>query len=605
MELAHRTDLPERSEEEQVAFFDAMYAAWASAAAVAPTRVVHLDLAGTRVALAVAGDGLAEAFLPALAHLVVPATEPPRFTLHCWDSRGTGVPAPQSPCGRECFSERGDLWGMTSARIRSAFHWHEFSVNVLDMARGVGVFWVEAAAQLPYWSCAAPLRTLFHWCAEASGAQLLHAAAVGHADGAVLVTGRGGVGKSSTALACLAAGMDYVGDDYVVVRLDPTPTVHSLYTTAKLDPAQLAHFPALGALARAEPTPAGEKTVLELVPARAGQVVRARPLRAIVTPAFAADDATTVGPASRSTLQRAAAFTTLSQLPGAGRATHAVIERLMAEVPGLTLHLGRDRTRVPEAIRALLALDDAALRARARVDAGAGATAAPLVSVIIPVFNGVPFLARCIENVLAQDHAALEILVVDDGSSDDIEGAVRALPVDVRFLRQDNAGPGAARNRGIREASGDVLAFLDVDDYWPDGNLAALLERLAAHPDALVVHGAAQVVRDGPAGADVYVGGPADAFPDYIGAGLYRRAAFERVGLFDAELCYGEDSDWFTRARELATPIVVVDEVSLFVRRHERNMTRAKTVKEVNALRVLKKALDRRRAAAASGGSAP
>ena len=69
---------------------------------------------------------------------------------------------------------------------------------------------------------------------EASGRQLVHAAAVGTDEGALLITGRGGVGKSTTALACLEAGMQFLGDDYVVVGLDPEPQVYRLYGSAKL-----------------------------------------------------------------------------------------------------------------------------------------------------------------------------------------------------------------------------------------------------------------------------------------------------------------------------------------------------------------------------------
>ena len=74
---------------------------------------------------------------------------------------------------------------------------------------------------------------------------MLHAAAVGTADGGVLIVGRGGVGKSTTALACLAAGMKYVADDYLVVQLDPEPRAFQLYGTAKLEASQLRHFPEL------------------------------------------------------------------------------------------------------------------------------------------------------------------------------------------------------------------------------------------------------------------------------------------------------------------------------------------------------------------------
>ena len=111
-----------------------------------------------------------------------------------------------------------------------------------------------------------------------------------------------------------------------------------------------------------------------------------------------------------------------------------------------------------------------------------------------------------------------------------------------------------------------------------------------------VAHGLAQVTTfDGGDAPGEFVGNPREAFPYYIGAGLFRRRAFDRVGRFDVELRFGEDTDWFQRAREGGLSITHLDEVTLFVRRHEGNSTRGKTLVELNALRVLKKHLDRQR----------
>lgn len=177
---------------------------------------------------------------------------------------------------------------------------------------------------------------------------------------------------------------------------------------------------------------------------------------------------------------------------------------------------------------------------------------------------------------------------------------MKTLPVDVRYFRQPNSGAASARNRGIKDAAGEFIAFLDVDDLWPEGNLRMLLDVLHADPALAVAHGRAQLlVRNAGTGDYEHVGNPAESFPFYIGAGLYRRGAFERVGLFDTDLRYAEDADWFHRAADLALPIARLDAVTLLVRRHGANMTVGKTLVELNALRVFKKALDRRRAGAA------
>lgn len=583
------------SEEEQLAFFDEVLSRSLVAEARVETQEYQLELVGTRINLRFACPALVARFLPALAHLVVESRQSPDLTLHIWDSQATGVEMPPPPCKRECFTDRGDIWGMSSPRIKSAFHWSEFSVNLLDLDRRIGVFWVQSEANLPYWTSSSPLRTLFHWWMVHRGAQLLHAAAVGDDRGALLITGQGGVGKSSAALACLLDGMKFIADDYLVVGLDPEPRVFSLYATAKLDPGQVDKFPELAALVSNPHRLDREKAVIRLHPARASQLSVSLPLLAIATPRFGDGASTQLESISAGRLEQAASFTTMSQLPHAGQATHRFVQRMVAQVPGLGLVLGHELAGIPRALRQYLANPSATAVAAIRASQP-GPRDVPLISVIIPVYNGARFLEEAIQSVLAQEVGELEIIVVDDGSTDDLASVLQRLPVAVRFFRQENAGAAAARNRGIKDASGELIAFLDVDDLWPAHNLMELRDQLLADPLLDVVHGRAQLTQYRAGEVGEYLGNPGESFSGYIGAGLYRRRAFEKVGLFDQDLRYGEDSDWFNRAAELDLRIRRIGVVTLFVRRHDANMTRGKNVVELNLLGVVRKQLQRRAA---------
>jgi hypothetical protein len=600
-DVPHRSDLPERTEEEQRTFFDAALERALLAEQRSGTIRRQFELAGTRIEFVFAGDRLLSQLTGALAHLSEPVDRAPDVTIHVWDSASSGIEMIPPPWRRECFTDRGDIWGMSSRRIRTSFHFYEYSLNLLDLDRRVGIFWVGNEAPLPSWTEGAPFRTLLHWWMEENGAQVMHAAAAGTPEGAVLVTGKGGIGKSTTALACLAAGMQYVGDDYVVVTLDPAPRVYSLYSTAKLDTRAMERFPQFRGLVTNPDVAANEKTILQLFPRLGDQVQRWLPLKAVTTPSFGNEPGTTASPVSRDVLQRAAEFTTLSQLPHAGRATHAFIHRMLCAVPNLQLTLGHDVDRVPDAIARIVALDLAALtRLATSADDAEASARRPLLSVIIPVFNGTEFLAHAIRNVLSQNYPGVEIIVVDDGSVDDLAAAVRALPVPVRFFEQPNGGAASARNRGIRDASGELLAFLDVDDLWPPGTLLRLADVLVASPDIDVVHGRVQLARFTTyEDHGEYVGSPTETFRYSIAAGVYRRRAFERVGLFDRALRYGEDSDWFLRGKELGLRIIELDEIVLIARRHEGNMTRGKSLAELQPLQLFKNVLDRRRSAQA------
>ena len=212
----------------------------------------------------------------------------------------------------------------------------------------------------------------------------------------------------------------------------------------------------------------------------------------------------------------------------------------------------------------------------------------PLVSVVIPVFNGEAFLREAVQSVLAQKYSPVEVIIVDDGSIDGTEDVARSLPKTVRYLQQANQGPAAARNRGIEQAQGSLIAFADADDLWPDDKLELQLPYLLRDPAIEIVLGRIQQVR-----LSIAVAEP--AFSVNLGSAIIRKSVFERVGLFDETMRYSEDVDWFMRAREAGAAIVTIDAVTLLYRQHEQNMTRGKSASELNVLKALKRSLDRRR----------
>jgi glycosyltransferase involved in cell wall biosynthesis len=112
----------------------------------------------------------------------------------------------------------------------------------------------------------------------------------------------------------------------------------------------------------------------------------------------------------------------------------------------------------------------------------------PLVSVIIPAYNHGDVVTDAVESVLQQTYRPLEIIVVDDGSTDDTRNVLQPYASRLRYLFQENRGAGAARNLGIAHATGELLAFLDADDRWLPGKLAAQIAHLAARPEAALVH---------------------------------------------------------------------------------------------------------------------
>jgi glycosyltransferase involved in cell wall biosynthesis len=230
----------------------------------------------------------------------------------------------------------------------------------------------------------------------------------------------------------------------------------------------------------------------------------------------------------------------------------------------------------------------------------------PLVSVVIPVSNGERFVLEAIESVRRQGHQPLEIVVVDDGSTDGTAALIRERP-DVRYIHQANLGPAAARNRGLEAARGEVIGFVDADDLWPPDKLAIQLPRLLADPDLGVVLGRVQYVTmtGGLPVPRVFQRLDDGLLFVQLGSGLYRRGVFDRVGLLDVTMRFAEDHDWFLRMREHGVPVVVVDAVTLLYRIHGTNMTRGQSIHTLGIMSALKKSLDRRRASGTLGRPLP
>ena len=219
-------------------------------------------------------------------------------------------------------------------------------------------------------------------------------------------------------------------------------------------------------------------------------------------------------------------------------------------------------------------------------------------SIVIPAKNEEQGLVLVLPE-LRERYPRAEIIVVDDGSTDNTAEIINARKEDIHTIYQDNAGPSVARNRGIAAASGQYIAFLDVDDLWPQEKLAFQVNYLEENPALEVLMGGIQyVLLDGARPTDTPFDDPNDvrAFVN-LGAGLFRREAFERIGLFAEDLRYSEDVDWFFRAMEQDIKLRLIKTPGLLYRRHDINMTRlaGDVAMRMNFLKVVRRSMLRRR----------
>lgn len=206
----------------------------------------------------------------------------------------------------------------------------------------------------------------------------------------------------------------------------------------------------------------------------------------------------------------------------------------------------------------------------------------PLVSVIIPTYNNSDFIVDTINSVLVQDYNNIEIIIINDGSTDDTHKVLLPYMSDIVYVEQKNKGPSVARNNGIKRAKGDFIAFIDSDDMWMSDKLNRQVEVFHLNPNAAIVYSkVAEYKDDYPNNIRVR--------PINIESGkifekillssiiplssvMIKKVIFDDIGLFDEDLMTAEDTNLWLRVSMVYT-IVGIDEVLVKKRKHSRNIS--------------------------------
>jgi len=217
----------------------------------------------------------------------------------------------------------------------------------------------------------------------------------------------------------------------------------------------------------------------------------------------------------------------------------------------------------------------------------------PLISVIIPVFNCERYLRQAIESVISQNYKPLEIIIVDDGSTDNSASVAKKFSF-IKYIYQENSGAAAARNKGLSLVQGEYITFLDSDDLYINDSLSLLSNYLSQNPTVDIVEGRLQ---------QIYQNKKTGKFevkfqPFYhclLGCSIFRKSVFKKVDNFEERLTYIDDVDWFTRAWELDIKKYRLDFTSLYYRKHENNLTNNTKGKSQDITLHFKLKLDRQR----------
>jgi len=316
--------------------------------------VFHFALFGQPIRVIFPDRQSGSRLTPALAHLGIPPVDPPALTICCRFQPGFSdinrrFPPPEKP-GRPGedipFFDNGDIY--------LSLHRASGTLSFLDLRQNCAFYSAPDLGRLSPAQIAAPCKDLLHRWLEEQGRYLIHAAGLAHGGRGMLLAGAGGSGKSTTAFRCLSAGLQYLGDDYVVIGNQDGYSLHSLYQTGKLDARSLDGMPVLKKGVWIPAVDPGQKTVLLAGSVFHRNMQKQCPLDAIVFPRIDDTVPTAVREISPREAYLAMAPGTLFQQAGRKRKVSMMLAELSRSLPLFEITLGHTPQRVPAALKDLL-----------------------------------------------------------------------------------------------------------------------------------------------------------------------------------------------------------------------------------------------------------
>lgn len=307
-----------------------------------------------RILLCFSSAPLLEALFPALSHLHCEPAAQVDLTIRAWDSRFSGVTMVSPAWGESEYGKHGLIHGFNDERYFTIFQFGMDVLHSLDLESRQASFWIRDPGKLEWWEKASPFRILLNFWLGQMGLSLLHAAAVANDSGGLLLIGRGGSGKSTTALVCLQNGFSHLGDDSVLIGNTQKPRVYSIYSTAKLNDQSLALLPSLNGLLRGRRLDGGTKQVVFLREMEESRLAKEALIRAIVLPSIDPSRSTSVTRLSSAQALLALAPTSIMQIPGTPGNRLLEVSKLVQHLPCFSLSLRPDPGAVVRGVNGVI-----------------------------------------------------------------------------------------------------------------------------------------------------------------------------------------------------------------------------------------------------------
>lgn len=320
---------------------------------VAHARISKFRIGNNDVEHVVYGLDLSKFMLPAIAHLASHTERAADFQIYSVDGSACGIHLPKPFWSWEELDAQGYIKGIDSSEITAQYDAYTGTFRILHRARRQAIHWVLDMSRVPFWERSFPLRTIINWWYRDTALQPLHAAAVAMDNKAVLLTAKGGSGKSTTALKCLLGGIQYLGDDFVLVDTDKQ-IVHSLYNVVKLTKEDFKRFPEFKPETTTGAKEDQDKVQVFLNEKFKDQIISSASLKYILVPRIVKSEQSYLSEISFEEVMEALTTSTLYLLRGASSNALKKITHLVKSLPAHYLNLGADYHASPFVIRKLL-----------------------------------------------------------------------------------------------------------------------------------------------------------------------------------------------------------------------------------------------------------
>ncbi|BAQ61474.1 hypothetical protein GM3708_1880 [Geminocystis sp. NIES-3708] len=331
-------------------FFNDIYSYYHQAVIKSQNISYYYQIAGFNICLNFASSDLISKIIPALYHLKIDEVSSADLNIYLWDSHSTGVKIPPPPWQRNHLQKRGEIIGLNSDKIYTSFQWGANALSLLDLERNLGIYWVNNANFVPYWETSSPLRSILQVWLSQKNIQLIHGGAVGLPDGGVLLVGKGGSGKSTTALSCLDSELFYLSDDYSLITTNPIPRAHSVYSTGKKKPDDVDRLPFLKPIISNSDRLGEEKALYFLHEHFPEKIIKTFPLKAVLIPRITGEKDSYLEKTSSIMGLSSLIPSTIKQLPHTGEQACKIMTNVVNQLPCYYLNLGTEIKQISSII---------------------------------------------------------------------------------------------------------------------------------------------------------------------------------------------------------------------------------------------------------------